>query len=48
MCVLCSDEVEEKRFIWCCGDIERVKRRDDEVMTVDIKWDEQFMACGES
>ena len=27
---------------------ERVKNRDGKVIKVDIKWDEQFVACGES
>ena len=42
------DEVEENRFMRCCGVFERVKTRDYKVIKVDIKWDEQFVACGES
>ena len=43
-----SDEVEENMFMWCCGVVERVNTRYDKVIKVDIKWDEQFVACGES
>ena len=32
----------------CCGVVERLKTRDDKVIKLDIKWDEQFVACGES
>ena len=48
MCFSYPDEVEENRFMWCCGVVERVNTRDDKVKKVDIKWDEQFLACGES
>ena len=48
MCFLYLDEVEENRFMWCCGVVERLKKRDDKVIKLDIKWDEQFVACGES
>ena len=34
--------------MWCCGVINRVKTRYDKVIKVEIKWDEQFFACGES
>ena len=42
------DEVEENRFMWCCGIVDKVNKRDDKVIKVEIKWDEQFVACGES
>ena len=42
------DEVEENRVMWCCGVVERVNKRDEKVIKVDIKWYEQFVACGES
>ena len=32
----------------CCRVVDRVKTRYDKVIKVDIKWDEQFVACGES
>ena len=48
MCFSYTDEVEENRFLWCCGVVDRVKKRDDRVIEVDIKWDEQFVACSES
>ena len=48
MCFSYPDEVEENRFMWCFGVVERVKKRDDKVIEVDIKWDEQFVTCGES
>ena len=48
LCFSYPDEVEENRFMWCCGVFERVKIRYDKVIKVDIKWDEQFVACGES
>ena len=48
MCFSYPDEVEENRFMWCFGVVERVKKRDDKVIKVDIKWDEQFVTCGES
>ena len=41
-------EVEENRFMWGCGVVYRVNTRDGKVIKVDIKWDEQFVACGES
>ena len=46
MCSSYTDEVEENRFMWCCGFVDRVKTRDEKVIEVDIKWDEQFVACG--
>ena len=47
MCCSYPEEVGENRFMWCCGAVERVKRRDDKVITVDIKQDGQFIARGE-
>ena len=34
--------------MWCCGIVTRVNRRDDKMIKVDIKWEESFIACGES
>ena len=34
--------------MWCCGIFTRVNRRDDKMIRVDIKWEESFIACGES
>ena len=34
--------------MWCCGDVERVKTRDDKVIKVEIKCDLHFFVCGES
>ena len=48
MCFSYPDEVEENRFMWCCGVVEIVKTRDYKVIKLDIKWDEQFVACDES
>ena len=32
MCFLYSDEDEENRYMWCCGLVTRVKRRDDKMI----------------
>ena len=48
MCFWYLDEVEENRFMCCCWVVERVKESYDKVIKVDIKWDEQFVECGES
>ena len=45
---LYPDEEEENRYIWCCGIVTRVNRREDNMIKVDIKWEESFIACGES
>ena len=45
---LYPEEVEENRFIWCYDIVERVKTGDNKAIKVDIKWDEKFVACGES
>ena len=34
--------------MWCWGIVTRVKRRDNKMIKVDIKWEESFNACGES
>ena len=34
--------------MWCCGIVTRVKRRDGKMIKVDIKWEEFFIAFGES
>ena len=47
MCFLCPDEDEENRYMWCCGIATRVKRRDDKIIKVYIKWEEYFITCGE-
>ena len=33
--------------MWCYGVFGIVKTRDDKLIKVDIKWDEQLVACGE-
>ena len=48
MCFSYSHEDEENRYMWCCGIVTRVKRRDDKMIKVDIKWEESLIACGES
>ena len=48
LCCLYPDEVEENKFMWSCRVVEELKTKDDKVIKVDIKWDEQFFACGES
>ena len=48
MCLLYFEVPEESRCMWCCGLVQRVKRRDDKVIVVDVKWDKEFVACGES
>ena len=42
------DEDKENRYMWCCGIATRVKRRYGKMIKVDIKWEEPFIACGES
>ena len=34
--------------MWCCGIVTIVKRRDGKMIKIDIKWEEYFIACGES
>ena len=46
--LLYPDKVEENRLLWCCGVVEIVKTRYEKVIKVDLKWDEQFVAFGES
>ena len=48
MCFLYPDEDEENRYMWCCGIFTRVKRSNDRMIKVDIKWEESFIDCGES
>ena len=48
ICFLYHDEDEENRYMWCCGIVTRVNRRYDKMIKVDIKWEEYFIACGES
>ena len=48
MCFSYLDEDEENRYMWCYVIVTRVKRRDDKTIKVDIKWEESFIACGES
>ena len=38
MCFSYTDEDKENRYMWCCGIVTRVKRRDDNMIKVDIKW----------
>ena len=48
MCFSYPDEDEENRYMWCCGIVTRVKRRDNKMIMVDIKLEECFLSCGES
>ena len=48
MCFSYPDKDEENRYMWRCGVVTRVERRDDKMIKVDIKWEEYFIACGES
>ena len=48
MCFWYPDEDEENRYMWCCGIVAIFKRRYDKMIKVDIKWEESFIACGES
>ena len=34
--------------MWCCGILTRVNRRDYNMIKVDMKQEESFIACGES
>ena len=45
---LYPDEEEENRYMCCCGIVTRVNRRDNKMIKVYIKWEESFIACGES
>ena len=45
---LYPDEDKENMYMWCCGIVTRVKRRDDKMIKVDIKWEESLIVCGES
>ena len=38
------DEDKEKRYMWCCGIVTRVKRRDDKMIKVDIKGEELLIS----
>ena len=48
MCFSYPDEDEENRYMWCCGIVTRVKKREDKIIKVDIKWEDSFISCGES
>ena len=37
ICISYPDEVEENRFMWCCGVVEIVSTRDGKVIKIDIK-----------
>ena len=45
MCFLYPDEDKENRYMWCCEIVTRVKRRDNKMIMVDIKWEEPFFSC---
>ena len=34
--------------MWYYGVVERVEKRDDRMIEVDVRWSEEFIACGES
>ena len=48
MCFSYPDEDEENRYMRCCGIVMTVKRRDDKMIKVDIKWEESLISCGEN
>ena len=48
MCFSYPEAAKENMSMWCCGIIHRVKSRNDKVIKADIKWDKEFVACGES
>ena len=48
MCIFYPEAPEESRFMWCCGVVQRVKRRDEKMILADVKWDRGFIASGES
>ena len=48
MCFSYPDEDEENRYMWCCIIVTIFNRRDNKMIKVDIKWEESFIACGES
>ena len=45
---LYPDEDEENSYMRCCRIVTRFNRRDNKMIKVDIKWEESFIACGES
>ena len=45
---ICQNIKFKKDYMWCCGIVTRVKRRDDKMIKVDIRWEEYFIAFGES
>ena len=47
MCFSYPEAPEESRFMWCFGVVQRVIRRDNKVIMTEIKWDKEFIACGE-
>ena len=48
MCFLYPDEDKENRYMWCCGIVTRVNRRDDKMKKGNTIWEESFIACGKS
>ena len=48
MCFSYPDEVEENRFMWCCGVFEIVKTSYKKLIKSDIKLNEEFVVCGKS
>ena len=47
MCFLYPEAPEESRCMWCCGVVHRATRRDNKVIMTEIKWDKDFITCGE-
>ena len=39
MCFSYPNEDEENRYMWCCVNVTRVKRRDNKMIKVDIEWE---------
>ena len=48
MCFSYPDEDQENGYMWCCGIVTRVKRRDKKMIILEIKWEESFVSFGES
>ena len=48
MCVSYPEAADENRFMWCCGVVQLVRQRDDKELRLDVRWDKEFIAEGES
>ena len=48
MCFSYPEAADENRFMWCCGVVQLVRQRDDKELRLDVRWDKEFIAEGES